>query len=261
MNVSATFGKQKRKVPAFFFFWGCCSCFLFLTASLFFFLLFFFVPPQGDGQTRNHDTVTPGHHNGQRAARGVVPNAAPTTHNGSGLNPKNGHRAVFCFFSGGENKIHLPHPCTLKGLWTSGAKWSEGTAREEVRRWKWNAALLRTSILFLKKNKKNPQDLDVAADSMKLLLAQTEASSSYPVLFFFNISLSVLRRLTCKAVHKQNGFQLSFCCFGLDLNRMCFVFAHVYACVCARVRVWVCTRVCVFLAWMQQHGFFFIYSR
>lgn len=34
-------------------------------------------------------------------------------------------------------------------------------------------------------------DLDVATDSIKLLRAQTEASSSYPVLFF-NISLSVL---------------------------------------------------------------------
>lgn len=159
MSVSATFSKQKRKVPAFFFFsffCGCCCSFLFLTASLF---LFFFVPPQGDGQTWNHDTVTPGHHNGQCAARSVVPNAAPTTHNGSGLNPKNGHGAVFLFFCflGGENKIHLPHPCTLKGLWTSGAKWSEGTAREEVRWWKWNAALSRTSILFLKtKQKQNP---------------------------------------------------------------------------------------------------------
>lgn len=109
-----------------------------------------------------------------------------------------------------------------------------------------------------KTKKKTTQDLDVAADSIKLLLAQTEASSSYPVLFFFNISLSVLRRLTRKAVHKQNGFQLSFCCFGLDLNRMCFVFARVYACVCACACVCVRAAVC---SWCECNNmdFFFFY--
>lgn len=89
--------------------------------------------------------------------------------------------------------------------------------------------------------KKKKHDLDVATDSIKLLRAQTEASSSYPVLFF-SIPLSVVWRLTRKAVHKQNGFQLSFRCFGLDLNKMRFVFAHMYAwvCVCVYVRVYVC---------------------
>lgn len=88
---------------------------------------------------------------------------------------------------------------------------------------------------------KKKHDLDVATDSIKLLRAQTEASSSYPVLFF-SIPLSVVWRLTCKAVHKQNGFQLSFRCFGLDLNKMRFVFAHMYAWVCVYVRV--CVHMC-----------------
>lgn len=101
--------------------------------------------------------------------------------------------------------------------------------------------------------KKTKHDLDVATDSIKLLRAQTEASSSYPVLFF-SIPLSVVWRLTRKAVHKQNGFQLSFRCFGLDLNKMRFVFAHMYAWVCVCVRT--CVRVCVFVALPHYMEFF-----
>lgn len=69
--------------------------------------------PQGDGQTRNNHTVTPGHTNCQCAAGNVVSDAAHATHNGSRLNWRMDTNLI-------REDFHLPHPCTLEGLFTSG---------------------------------------------------------------------------------------------------------------------------------------------
>ena len=136
--------------------------------------------PQGDGQTWNNHTVTPGHTNCQCAARNVVSNAAHATHNGSSLSRKGRIQTQKNFF-------HLPHPCTLEGpchRWEYDER-SEVKVRSEGRR---KAALFVNfhTVEFSEK----PPDADVAADSIKLRRAQTEASSSYPVLLLI-ILLSV----------------------------------------------------------------------
>lgn len=70
---------KKRKLPAQIYFLNTAWCgFLCLSASL-------FLHPQGDGQTWNNHTITPGHTNGECTARNVVSNAAHATHNGSSL--------------------------------------------------------------------------------------------------------------------------------------------------------------------------------
>lgn len=92
-----------------------------------------------------------------------------------------------------KNFFHLPHPCTLEGpchRWEYDER-SEVKVRSEGRR---KAALFVNfhTVEF----SENPPDADVAADSIKLRRAQTEASSSYPVLLLI-ILLSVSWRLTC----------------------------------------------------------------
>lgn len=76
-----------------------------------------FLYPQGDGQTWNNHTITPGHNNGECTARNVVSNAAHASHNGSSLSQRMDTNLFF------EKSFHLPHPCTLEGLFfTSGVE-------------------------------------------------------------------------------------------------------------------------------------------
>lgn len=101
--------------------------------------------------------------------------------------------------------------------------------RKEERASERNAALLWTSILwsFLK--------TAIWTWPQKALSYCELRLKPHPLIqfYFSNIALSVLWVLTCTAVHKQNGFQLSFHHIGLDLNKMCFAFACAGVCVCA----------------------------
>lgn len=83
--------------------------------------------PQGDGQTWNNHTVTPGHTNCQCAARNVVSNAAHATHNGSSLSRRTdtNPEELFSFTS----SMHFRG--TLSPVGIRRAERSESTERRE----------------------------------------------------------------------------------------------------------------------------------
>lgn len=98
-----------------------------------FLTIYSFVLPQGNGQTRDNDAITPGHNNGQRAAGSAFPNAAHAGNNGSSLTRRTDLRFIFllgwrteiCFFC----SFCLPHPRTLKE--SEPVEWSDGRGQTE----------------------------------------------------------------------------------------------------------------------------------
>jgi len=135
-----------------------------------------------------------------------------------------GERIQTCFWE----EFHLPHPCTLEGPFTSGntRSWSKVRCEERERK----AALWWTSIAWSFLNTMIWTWPQIALSYWELRLKPHPLIQFYFSLFYYLFREGWL----VKAVHKQNGFQLSFFsrCFGLDLNKMCFVFARMSARVC-----------------------------
>lgn len=196
--------------------------------------------PQGDGQTRNNDTVTPGHTNCQCAARNVVSNAAHATHNGSSLNWRMDTNLFW-------EEFHLPHPCTLEGPLTSGNTRSgmKYTKKYKVRRRERKTALLWTSILwsFLKNiNWMWPQ---IALSSREPRLRPCALILFYFPLFYY---------LFCKGWHVKlcisrmaSNFFFYFAALGLTWIKCLF-----FLLICLRVCVYVLVQVClVCVVWMH----------
>lgn len=94
------------------------------------------------------------------------------------------------------------------------------------------AALLWTSILveFSKQKQKKKHDLDVALSCYCELRLKPRPLIQFYFSLFYDLFCEGWYVRLCISRMASNFFFSR--CFGLDLNKICFAFAHMFACVC-----------------------------